>query len=180
MMMLARMLKNRLLLSEKAYLLSVPPIAIILDSVPGANDYSSMIRTFTAHVHTPLVKLLLRGPLTLVYIIYFVVNYGLMLNERLIPALHKHLRQPAIIPQPSDICAPRLYIYSDSDQMVPCDAVERHLDVLNKDGLTLVMTEKYHGSDHVSHMKADSDRYWSAVEEVWNVAVQNARERSKL
>ena len=72
--------------------------------------------------------------------------------------------------------SPRVFIYSDADQMVEAEAVEECIAASKQKGLN-VHVEKFHGSAHVSHARKDSGKYWGAVEKAWAEAVEVARQR---
>lgn len=59
-------------------------------------------------------------------------------------------------------CPERCYIYSDKDELVDAQDVERHATDAQKKGL-VVHREKFLGTPHVSHMRVDPERYWAIV-----------------
>ena len=59
-------------------------------------------------------------------------------------------------------CPERCYIYSDKDELVDAQDVERHAIDAQKKGL-VVHREKFLGTPHVSHMRVDPERYWAIV-----------------
>lgn len=59
---------------------------------------------------------------------------------------------------------PRCYIYSDGDELVDWRHVEAHAEEAGRMGL-VVRREKFEGSSHVAHMRADPDRYWGITKE---------------
>ncbi|KAL4907457.1 hypothetical protein BDW74DRAFT_124587 [Aspergillus multicolor] len=56
----------------------------------------------------------------------------------------------------------RCYIYSDADELVDWKDVETHASDAEVKGF-VVRREKYAGSEHVAHMRADPERYWDTV-----------------
>jgi hypothetical protein len=64
--------------------------------------------------------------------------------------------------------SPRLYIYSTDDRMVPFTSVEKHISILKINPSFDVSVEKFSGSQHVQHERQDPERYWKAIENVWN------------
>lgn len=60
----------------------------------------------------------------------------------------------------------RVYMYSDSDDIVPSSFVETHALEAEAKGFR-PRREKFHGSSHVAHARKDPDRYWSAVRNAW-------------
>ena len=64
---------------------------------------------------------------------------------------------------------PRLYLYSQADEMVPWMEVEAHAEEARKAGLDVRM-ERFGGSAHVAHVRTDPERYWGVVKKVWEDA----------
>ena len=60
----------------------------------------------------------------------------------------------------------RLYVYSVKDPMVGWEDVEAHSRTAEKHGW-VVRREKWEASGHCGHMYDDPQRYWNAVENVW-------------
>ncbi|KAL4983529.1 hypothetical protein BDW68DRAFT_168793 [Aspergillus falconensis] len=56
----------------------------------------------------------------------------------------------------------RCYIYSDADELVNWKDIEKHASDAESKGF-IVRREKYTGSEHVAHMRADPERYWNTV-----------------
>lgn len=160
------------------------PIALILDSLPSSNEYRSMVRAFVTILpggRSFLLKHLLWTPtLSLIYAIYYVVNYWILGNEELLSELREYLvKEPSVIPLGCGHPG-RLYIYSDADMMATDKDVEAHLDELASKKFTagdsVILVEKYKGSRHVSHLRNDHDRYRDAVSRVWEAAKRAARD----
>lgn len=61
---------------------------------------------------------------------------------------------------------PRLYIYGPGDILISASDVEAHAEEAKKQGID-VRLERFNGSMHVAHMRADLDRYWGAVKDIW-------------
>ncbi|KAF9553111.1 hypothetical protein CPC08DRAFT_714068 [Agrocybe pediades] len=174
LMTLAGFLRDRLRKDPSVLGESIPAIrmAFIIDSTPGTNDYESIITTFTLTMG-PVAKLAARLPLTLGYLAYYMVYNTLLGNSPLLPRLHSYLGQEQLLPG-SNGKEPRLYIYSDTDAMVPFASVERHLSVLSAKNIPFT-AEKYLGTQHVSHARKDPKRYWGAVAEVWRKALDQSK-----
>lgn len=64
----------------------------------------------------------------------------------------------------------RCYMYSDADQLIDCKDVETHAVAAEASGWK-VRCEKFHGTQHVSHMRGDPKRYWGIVEEYLNDSI---------
>jgi len=63
----------------------------------------------------------------------------------------------------------RTYIYSEADALVDWRDVESHAAAAVEKGLPSanVRLEKFEGSMHVAHARADEGRYWRVVRETW-------------
>lgn len=172
LMTLASILDRRLdeIQAPAGRVLPTITMAFIIDSAPGSDDYESIMSSFTLSITSPILKATARLPLTLAYIAYYLTYNKLFNNPLLLPLLHKFLEQQRPLPG-SDGESPRLYIYSDTDSMVPWTSVERHLSMLSANKVPF-MAEKYIGSQHVSHARHDSRRYWGAVAAVWESALR--------
>lgn len=70
---------------------------------------------------------------------------------------------------------PRMYIYSDTDELIPWRDVEEHAEQAQRalkntvaGGVPIVRKEKFEGSKHVSHAVVDPERYWRIVQSFWD------------
>jgi hypothetical protein len=60
----------------------------------------------------------------------------------------------------------RVYVYSEVDKIVDWRHIEAHADEAEAKGYK-VRREKFEGTPHISHMRADEERYWAIVTETW-------------
>ncbi|CAK5281281.1 unnamed protein product [Mycena citricolor] len=140
--------------------------ATIFDSTPGASEYTSLIATLTTDIKSPAVKAVATVPLTMAYTV-MLARRLLLGQANLFSDLHASLLRPELFPCAASH-APRLYIYSSEDRMVPFTSVEEHLVKLQSAGICAdVSVERFSGSQHVQHERLDPARYWSAVERMW-------------
>lgn len=79
----------------------------------------------------------------------------------------KVLNDPAVVDQDSA----RVYIYSREDQIVDWRGVEAHAEEAQRQGFK-VESERFEGSQHVFHAKAEPERYWNVIERTWNSALE--------
>lgn len=70
-------------------------------------------------------------------------------------------------PRFSSLDARRCYVYSRSDKLVKWEDVEEHADEAERRGYDVRRT-KFDATEHVSHMKTDRFKYWTAMERLWN------------
>ena len=68
----------------------------------------------------------------------------------------------------------RSYAYSEADEFVDHRAVEEHADHAEARGFVVVKREKFEGSMHVAHARAEPERYWCLVKETWDAGCKNS------
>ena len=68
---------------------------------------------------------------------------------------------------------PRLYLYSEKDDLIAPDAVHEHAEEAIAKGF-IVKLEKFAESKHVSHARTYPERYWGEIKAVWERAVASA------
>ncbi|KAJ7255645.1 hypothetical protein C8J57DRAFT_1186301 [Mycena rebaudengoi] len=150
---------------------SCSPTCLVLDSTPGAFRHSDLRRVFLLGV-TGFRRL---AGETVASLVYCVLKASSAISGR--PTTHDFIRDglnnPQIFPW-MDGTSPRLYLYSDGDQLVHFDDVRQHITAAKAKGLN-VRAEEFVGSPHVQHSRMHPDRYWAAVHTAWGQAV-----RSKL
>ncbi|KAJ7255646.1 hypothetical protein C8J57DRAFT_1345354 [Mycena rebaudengoi] len=147
------------------------PICLVLDSAPGTFQLSDLRRVLS-------LRLSGFGRLageTLAFLLFHAVRISLAVSGRASPHdfVREGLNKPKILPW-MDSTTPRLYLYSDADEVSRVDGVREHIAAARAKGLN-VRVEEFVGSPHVQHSRADPDRYWAAVHAAWGQAV-----RSKL
>jgi hypothetical protein len=84
--------------------------------------------------------------------------------------MKSHLIKPGVLPWMRK-GTPRLYIYSDGDDMVASSVVEAHIEEAKKRGLNIHAEKFGKESKHVAHARTDPQRYWAAVERIWKEAL---------
>ncbi|KAI1103010.1 DUF829-domain-containing protein [Jackrogersella minutella] len=65
--------------------------------------------------------------------------------------------------------APRLYMYSKSDDLIWWEDVEAQAGIAKSKGYTTIL-EMFDDSPHVGHMRMHPDKYWSAIERCWKAS----------
>ncbi|KAH8691134.1 hypothetical protein BGW36DRAFT_419707 [Talaromyces proteolyticus] len=60
------------------------------------------------------------------------------------------------------------YLYSDADDLIPCQDVEEHAAAAAEKGREVELV-KFKGTPHVGHMRGDPERYWTVVERYMNL-----------
>ncbi|KAF7794123.1 hypothetical protein EIP86_005253 [Pleurotus ostreatoroseus] len=152
-----------------------PASCIISDSCPGCVDVGAAVRGFTAAIKSRILKVV-ASLLFYLGLFVLIIMRVLLRQEHLIHAMRARLNEASVFPWMSST-TPRLYIYSDADDMVPASAVEEHIADAKQKG-RIVHVEKYHGSLHVTHADMDPERYWCAVQSLWSEAVKLSKENN--
>ena len=152
---------------------ALPQSAVILDSCPGEGGLQVTRRAFANAVRNPILRRLTSAFITFFYI-YIVLAYRLFGKKPRILKMRTTLNKYLLLPWFSKH-TPRLYLYSQADEMVPWTEVEAHAEEARKAGLDVRM-ERFEGSPHVAHARTDPERYWSAVKKVWEDATSSAAE----
>ncbi|KAJ7646919.1 hypothetical protein FB45DRAFT_860318 [Roridomyces roridus] len=143
-------------------------LAMVLDSVPGGGDHTSIHHFFVNSTPKPAAA---KAVLTLVAAM---IHSGIQIKrlasgqKPLFQSLHAGLRAPDLLPA-THPHAPRVYIYSAADNIVSAASVEDHINGLKKTAPLLdIAVENFGGSQHVRHQESDPVRYWEAVRRVWD------------
>ena len=156
----------------------LPARAVVFDSCPGDTDLRITVRAFTA----PLRSLWIKVPASaLVAIFYaFAKLANLCVFLLLAPLYRAEEINHSIRRKPSTLHlmgtylnsnlppAPRLYLYSSEDLLIPAPHVEAHAATAKSIGVD-VRLEKFQGTQHVSHVRGpgNEQRYWAAVRSLW-------------
>lgn len=163
MMYVAELLQER---SGRA----LPISAHIIDSAPGeANFWVDLRAISTGFPKNPIVNFVGKAMLLILMVIYQVLG-RITGTEHPITMLRNRLSRPDLFPTK----APRVYIYSKEDQMVGYKDVERHIAQARQDGWKAT-AEEFKGSQHVSHMPHDKERYWKIVQDTWASSFKHQR-----
>ena len=61
--------------------------------------------------------------------------------------------------EPDFYALDRAYVYSKADKFVDYRAIEEHANHAEKNGFVVVKREKFEGSTHIAHARAEPQRY---------------------
>lgn len=151
----------------------LPVTALVIDSAPSIPDMRRGFIAFSQGMPSSLP-----GPVRAVggaVLFSFMVSVSMASRlvgvEGVITSMRRKLNHGAFMAGG----VRRVYIYSESDQLVPWQHVEMHAEearnVLDKraggSGEERVKLEKFVGSRHVSHIMIDAERYWRIVKTLW-------------
>ncbi|KAG6811478.1 hypothetical protein H0H92_007250 [Tricholoma furcatifolium] len=141
--------------------------ALVLDSCPGMGDVNYTKRAVGSLLPNSSFRPIFDIFVTSIFFYYALLKqlFG-TLNP--LEALKCDLNQPDILPW-TQKCTPRLYLSSKIDEIVPFYEIERHARD-GKDAGFDVRMEVFDDTPHVSHARLQPQRYWTAVQETWDVA----------
>ncbi|SCV70749.1 BQ2448_3511 [Microbotryum intermedium] len=139
----------------------IPARAVVFDSCPGNGGLKTMVSAFTV----PLNNWLLKAPaMVLVALVFGMTRFFNALRFR-----------PSILEQVGTYVAtqiplvPRLYLYSETDKLIPAHHVEANAQRARQQGGRVTML-KFDGTEHVNHARKEPEKYWGAVKELWEGA----------
>jgi hypothetical protein len=140
----------------------LPLSAMILDSSPGRPDIAATRRAFAVGLPKNFVLRFIGNLLFTIIFTCLKIVYFLRISTNLIDQLRADLNDKKLF----DIDVPRLYIFSDGDNMVEAKDVEDHAIEARSLGYGVDLV-RYIESGHAAHMLNDPKRYWKAVESLW-------------
>ena len=133
---------------------------IILDSAPGANKSpKSAAKALTTWIQQPWLKFLAKCAVFayfgIVKSIYFLFTFGKSYQSPVALAEQKLLDYAK---------CPRLYFYSEIDDLIPFKDVEAHADEAERLG-NPVRRVKWSHTPHVQHYRFDPERYTKEIQD---------------
>ncbi|KAJ5820384.1 hypothetical protein N7474_005975 [Penicillium riverlandense] len=143
----------------------LPISSMIVDSAPGTATIRTAMKAFSYVLpRIWILRLISKGMLLFGLVFGKLVRTILRLPDPVTVARavinDRSLVQAA---NPKGVLS-RCYIYSDADELVHWRDVESHADASEARGW-IVRRELFQGAPHVSHMRAEPDRYWGIVRE---------------
>ncbi|KAF8872591.1 hypothetical protein BD779DRAFT_1572350 [Infundibulicybe gibba] len=151
---------------------SIPDIprlktAIILDSCPGIGHLDNSRRAFTVGIRNPIIRSLVYLVLTIALPTMFAWR-RILGKKPFFELLREALNSVDLLPWTHSY-TPRLYLFSKKDDMILAEDVLSHADEAKRLGFR-VSTEIFTESGHVAHARESPERYWGAVQRVWEEA----------
>ncbi|KAJ3380888.1 hypothetical protein HDU84_005524 [Entophlyctis sp. JEL0112] len=67
-----------------------------------------------------------------------------------------------------NLIGPRLFLYSDTDELVICKEVQSRIEEAKQEGGFVVKEKKFVGSEHVKHAVMHKEEYWGTVQDFLN------------
>ena len=141
----------------------LPISSMIVDSAPGTLDVKAAMSAFSYAL--PKMWILRFRARAFLYVIVTgaLVRRAVLRQPDVISWLRTTMNDTRLVcTSESSGKLKRCYIYSDTDDLIDWRDVEEHAAHAEASGWT-VYREKFLGTAHVGHMRADPDRYWSIV-----------------
>jgi len=145
-------------LYRREYKTPLPISGMILDSAPGRATFGRSVSAMSVGLPQNLVLRVLG--LLLIYVLCMSMwfKHHVLKQENIISLVARQLLDPQLFPR----SAPRVYIYSKSDEMVGWEDVETNARWAEGRGFNVEL-ERFEKSKHVGHSVADGKRYWGTV-----------------
>jgi hypothetical protein len=141
---------------------ALPLTAMILDSAPGRGTYTVTIRAFMVGLPKNLLAQIVGGISFRLFWFVYMFAYWISGKGDLVARIRVALSDKLLF----DAAAPRVYVYSVADVMVPWLYVEEHAEEATKLGYTVHM-EKFQETGHCAHLMVYPDRYWGFVQRLY-------------
>lgn len=138
---------------------------LILDSAPGFATVPATMRAFSFILPRPWPLRLLGKLLLWSFVLLSHARRAITGIPDAVSVAREAANNPALVHGArGEDAPPRCYIYSDADELVNWLDIEAHANEAESKGWA-VRRERFQGSPHVSHMRADPERYWGVVRE---------------
>ncbi|EPE32659.1 alpha/beta-Hydrolase [Glarea lozoyensis ATCC 20868] len=142
---------------------ALPLKALVIDGSPGRASYKDTVAAFAAIL--PQFFLIRLIGLLFIKMIYggYMLGYMILRKKNLIDAIRFDFNNPQVF----RIETPRLYLFSDEDQMVRTKDIAEHAE--EAEGLGYIVFREHFGrGKHCALLLEDEGRYWRGVERLWN------------
>ncbi|RDW71200.1 hypothetical protein BP6252_07763 [Coleophoma cylindrospora] len=141
----------------------LPVTRMVLDSSPGKATYAATVRAFAVSLPDNIFARFFGHVLLHLFLGSYLVTNKLLGRENPVAMVRRDLNNPALV----SLATPRLYIYSEGDQMVHWRYVEEHAREAEEKGY-VARLERFGNTPHAGHLIGGADRYWSAVRGLWD------------
>jgi hypothetical protein len=143
---------------------ALPMTATVFDSVPGYARLQAQVRAFMVALPKNMILRAIAALILYISYPFFKLRYLLTGTVDVVEDMRLATNDKSLF----DLDAPRVYIYSEADDMVEPKDVEEHADEAKTLGYT-VSREKFLTSGHAAHMIQDPKRYWGIVQRLWSM-----------
>ncbi|KAJ3497754.1 hypothetical protein NLJ89_g10303 [Agrocybe chaxingu] len=160
-----------------------PPTALCLDSAPGEDALDIALRANSPQ--NPLLRVIATPVILFLYGVHRCFFQWLVGKPPMVAEMRAKFLSPAVLPGLSSDthgktkATPRLYVYSETDEVMQPEGIRKHADQAIAAGFD-VRVERYEISPHVAHARTDPERYWNAVRQLWLRALEDGGKHVKL
>jgi hypothetical protein len=139
-----------------------PAAAMILDSTPGLRAYKTCRDAIVNSMPSSFLVRSIGTPFTHMYLTYVWIIETFLGVENVRERRRLDLNDGKLFSSH----APRLYVYSKADKIIPWTGVEEHSDAAENAGLR-VERRRFEDTPHVGHIRRYAGTYWEAVNVFW-------------
>lgn len=145
--------------------------AIVFDSCPGAATYQQAVRAISLSLpKSPMAKYL-GVPLIHLMLCLFYLSFLIPGTENMVSRSRRQLNDPRYFSS----LVPRVYVYSEADQLVLYQDVKSHVDDAKRNGYEDVKELLFEASGHCAHAMVHKDEYWKAIDNIVQAADQTSQ-----
>lgn len=156
------------------------PSAIVFDSSPGDITLASANGGYASPIQNSLQRSMAMLFISSLYL-YAVGSRMIAREPDPWPSALATLNTPDFLPW-TTTTTPRLYVYSANDQISSAACIDAHAEGARAEGIR-VHVIRFEEGEHVAHARRDPERYWGAIKDLWEEAVDmasNPRTLAKL
>jgi Eukaryotic protein of unknown function (DUF829) len=144
---------------------AMPLSSMIIDSAPGRASFATSSRALSFALPQTRFRRLLG--VAGIYVLLLVLYLWRVITGApdIVTFARTRINDPDLVgvDGKSGRARNQCYIYSETDDLIPWQDVEKHAAEAEATGW-VVRREKFSGSPHVGHMRADPARYWGIIE----------------
>lgn len=133
--------------------------AVVFDSCPGTATYQRTVHAMSLSMPKSPVAKIIGPPVIHLVLCFLFLALWVTGAEDVITRIRRQLNDHELISH--DV--PRLYLYSQADQLVPWQDVKSHADDARSKGYTKTNELMFESSAHCAHAMSHKDQYWQSI-----------------
>lgn len=138
--------------------------AFVFDSCPGEASYTRSANAILLPLaKSPILKLIAFPFIHLVLCLIFIADRAFGF-ENVVARARRRLNSNDYIAHG----VPRLYIYSNADQMVPAPDIEAHAEQARRAGYSDIANLRFEESGHCAHASKYVEQYWGGITRIFD------------
>lgn len=143
----------------------LPISSMIIDSAPGTASTSAAMKAFSYALPKLWIFRLIGKSALWITLVLIKIYQTITRSPDAVSLARKAINDTSLVQAVNAKgVLTRCYIYSDMDDLVDWRDVEKHASESEASGW-VVRREKFQGTPHVGHMRAQPERYWFIVKE---------------